>query len=236
MHDYSHSVVPQDVGKEISALNLVVSTGNDDLRGGSHAGDNCDVSVELASGTIALLNVNGGHNWTNWTDHTVPIPLPAGGLKGGDVKGLKLHTGFGGGIGGDNWNVNRIQLQATLASISSESLGWFPWFLVHNEVKMEPGAVVTALWRSNNTHLDLFATGNDGAVWSTSWEAAHGWFPWFLVHNEVKMQPGATVTALWRSNHTHLDLFATGNDGAVWSASWEASHGWNPWSLVHNEV
>jgi ATP-dependent DNA ligase len=31
---------------------------------------------------------------------------------------------------------------------------------------------MTALWRSNDTHLDLFATGDDGAVWSTSWEAA----------------------------------------------------------------
>ncbi len=113
---------------------------------------------------------------------------------------------------------------------------WQPWFLVHNEVKMQPGATVTALWRSNETHLDLFAIGNDGAVWSTSWEATTGWEPWFLVHNEVKMQPGATVTALWRSNDTHLDLFATGNDGAVWSTSWEATTGWEPWFLVHNEV
>jgi len=63
--------------------------------------------------------------------------------------------------------------------------------------------------------LDPGLSGNDGAVWSASWEASRGWWPWFLVHNEVKMQPGATVTALWRSNETHLDLFATGNGGAV---------------------
>jgi hypothetical protein len=72
-------------------------------------------------------------------------------------------------------------------------------------------------------------TGNDGAVWSTWWEASPGWQPWFLVHNEVKMQRGATVTALWRSNDTHLDLFATGTDGAVWSTWWEASPGWQLW-------
>jgi len=108
------------------------------------------------------------------------------------------------------------------------------WFLVHNEVKMQRGATVTALWRSNDTHLDLFATGNDGAVWSTWWESAHGWQPWFLVHNEVKMQPGATVTALWRSNDTHLDLFATGNDGAVWSTWWESAHGWQPWFAIYD--
>jgi hypothetical protein len=99
-------------------------------------------------------------------------------------------------------------------------------------VKMQPGATVTALWRSNDTHLDLFATGNDGAVWSTWWEAAPGWQNWFLVDNAVKMQPGATVTALWRSNDTHLDLFATGNDGAVWSTWWEAAPGWQNWFLI----
>jgi hypothetical protein len=110
------------------------------------------------------------------------------------------------------------------------------WFLVHNEIRMQPGAAVSAVWRSNDTHLDLFATGTDGAVWSTWWEGAHGWQPWFLVHNEIRMQPGATVTAVWRSNDTHLDLFATGTDGAVWSTWWEGAHGWQPWFLVHNEI
>lgn len=120
LHDYSVTVTPQDIGAEVSALNLVISTGNDDLRAGSNAGDNCDVTVELTSGqTIKLTNVNGGHNWHNWTDHTVIVPLPAGGLKGGDVKSLTLHTGFGGGSGGDNWNVNRLQLQAALAPVST---------------------------------------------------------------------------------------------------------------------
>jgi hypothetical protein len=118
LHDFSLGVPTQDAGVAISALNLVISTGNDDLRGGSHPGDNCDVTVVLASGPpIMLANVNGGKNWVNWSDHTVAIPLPAGGLKGGDVKSLQLHTGFGGGIGGDNWNIERIQLQATLAPI-----------------------------------------------------------------------------------------------------------------------
>ncbi|MBV9811641.1 MAG: hypothetical protein JO326_02755, partial [Acetobacteraceae bacterium] len=114
--------------------------------------------------------------------------------------------------------------------------GWGAWFLPHNEVKMQPGAAVTALWRSNNTHLDLFATGTDGAVWSTWWEAGPGWQPWFQPNSQVKMQPGATVTALWRSNDTHLDLFATGNDGAVWSTWWEAAKGWQPWFLPNNQV
>ena len=115
VHDKLIAVPAEDAGKNVRALNLIISTGNDDLRGGSSAGDNCNVTVELDSGkSIALTNVNGGKNWTNWSSHNVSIPIPAGGLKGGDVKAINLHTGFGGGISGDNWNVNRVQLEATL--------------------------------------------------------------------------------------------------------------------------
>ena len=109
VHDLVEGVPPQDVGEAVSALDLTISTGNDDLRGGNNAGDNCDVIIELTNGkSIAINNVNAGSNWKDWTDHTVGIPLPNGGLSGGDVASVKLHTGFGGGIGGDNWNVNRI--------------------------------------------------------------------------------------------------------------------------------
>ena len=51
-------------------------------------------------------------------------------------------------------------------------------------------------------------------------EASQGWQPWFPVVPGTKMRPGATVTAVWRSNDTHLDLYATGNDGTVWSTWW----------------
>jgi hypothetical protein len=115
VHDLRELVNPQDAGRSVRALDLIISTGNDDLRGGGNPGDNCNVTIELASGaTIVINNINAGHTLPNWSDHTVSIPLPAGGLKGGDVRAVRLHTGFGGGIGGDNWNVNRIQLKATL--------------------------------------------------------------------------------------------------------------------------
>jgi hypothetical protein len=40
---------------------------------------------------------------------------------------------------------------------------WQPWFLIHPEIKANPEAIVTALWRDPQ-HLDLFMTGTDGAV------------------------------------------------------------------------
>ena len=116
VHDLLESIpLGQDVGVALTDLELIISVGNDDLRGGSHAQDNCDVTIGLNNGqSITLKNVNNGKKWDNWTNHTVKIPLPAGGLRGGDVKNVKLHTGFGGGFDGDNWNVQRIQLIATL--------------------------------------------------------------------------------------------------------------------------
>jgi hypothetical protein len=119
-HDFDVplSIPPGDLGKEITKLELLISSGNDDLRGGSNQGDNCRVDVALAKGSKAkpigsLHNVNHGETWAGWETHTVTIPVPKG-FKGSDLGGVKLHTGFGGGTGGDNWNVNRVQLRATL--------------------------------------------------------------------------------------------------------------------------
>jgi hypothetical protein len=115
VHDLSIPVASQDSGKAVQALSLIVSTGNDDLRGGGNPGDNCDVTLALTGGrTIVMHNINGGGDWGNWSVHTVAVPLGGSGLVGGDLTSLHLHTGFGGGLGGDNWNVQRVQLEATL--------------------------------------------------------------------------------------------------------------------------
>ena len=124
VHQLSVPVPAKDVGTAVSALDLVIATGNDDLRGGSGPGDNCDVEVDLANRPnqpIRLTNVNGGRSFAGWSSHTVSIPIPAGGLRGGDVRSIKLITHFGGGLGGDNWNVNQLRLRATLANGSPGS-------------------------------------------------------------------------------------------------------------------
>jgi hypothetical protein len=103
-----------DNDQPISSLELLVATGNDDLRGGGNPGDNADVSLHLANGSsISLSNINHSGTWAGWTENLVWIPVLPGTLRAGDIKSLSLHTGFGGGIGGDNWNVQRLQLRAT---------------------------------------------------------------------------------------------------------------------------
>src|SRR5438874_806163 len=117
---------------------------------------------------------------------------------------------------------------------------WQSWFLIHPAIKMQAGATVTAVWREPGKHLDLFATGTDGAVWKIGRAKRGGWRHegWLLIHAEIKMQAGATVTAVWREPAKHLDLFATGTDGAVWSIWWNNTVGWRPegWLLIRAEI
>ena len=75
-------------------------------------------------------------------------------------------------------------------------------------------------WQSESEGI---ATGTEGSV---TYYITSSWHTWILIHPEVKMQPGATVTALWHGPD-HLDLFVTGTDGAVWSAYWETASGWH---------
>ncbi len=97
-----------------------------------------------------------------------------------------------------------------------------------------PGATVIALVPRDN-HIDLFATGTHGAVWTTWWEPGPSWQNWFPIHPETKMQPGATVSALVPRDN-HIDLFATGADGTVWSTWWEPGPSWQNWFPIHPET
>ncbi len=101
------------------------------------------------------------------------------------------------------------------------------WFTLHSETKMGPGAKVTAVWSDQDKHLDLFAADQNGAVWSIWWDTG-GWRVegWVTIHPETKVNPGATVTALWGDPDKHLDLFATGPDGTAWSIWWNDTEGW----------
>ncbi len=39
------------------------------------------------------------------------VPLPAS-VKPGDVRGVRLETTFGGGMGGDNWNLDHLEVES----------------------------------------------------------------------------------------------------------------------------
>jgi hypothetical protein len=121
-----------------------------------------------------------------------------------------------------------------------EAPKWQNWTEINPTPKANFGATVTALWAPRHKgHLDLFMTDADGKVWTTWWEEAPKWQPWFPVGPTPPVSPpplmerGATVTALWAPGHKgHLDLFAIDADGTVWSTWWEEGPQWQPWFPV----
>jgi len=83
-------------------------TGGDDLRGGN---DNVHMILLLRDGRqIRFENVNERQRWMNGSWNEVARPLPDS-LRRGDIVGIRLETTFGGGIGGDNWNLDRLIVQ-----------------------------------------------------------------------------------------------------------------------------
>src|SRR5512146_3285883 len=60
-------------GCKVKTLQLLIRTGNDDLRGGAN---NLNVEIHFAGGRMQeAKNVNGGQTWHNNSQHTVVIPL-----------------------------------------------------------------------------------------------------------------------------------------------------------------
>jgi hypothetical protein len=85
-------------------LHFTIVTGNDDLRG---SGDNVYGVVDVAgTETRRILNLRG-MRWADGSRHEVDIPLPAG-FRLEDLRSIDLETTFGGGIGGDNWNMASV--------------------------------------------------------------------------------------------------------------------------------
>lgn len=89
-------------------LIIMLETGGDDLRGGN---DNVHIHVLLRNGrSLRFENVNNRRRWINNSWHTVALPLP-GGVGPADVRGIRLETTFGGGMGGDNWNLDSVSVR-----------------------------------------------------------------------------------------------------------------------------
>ena len=86
-----------------------VVEGSADLRGGN---DNLNVVVNFRDGTKQLMpNVNKGQRWADNTTQTFNIslrwPVPVT-----EIASLEFRTTFGGGSGGDNWDMQQLKIRA----------------------------------------------------------------------------------------------------------------------------
>jgi hypothetical protein len=173
--------------------------------------------------TVVVSNASPGGEVDLWyaTQLTVPVPSVVT-----DLSRFRDHIDLftvapDGGVNSTFWDANG---------------GWnLRWFRLGDPnfgdgFTIPPGSTVTSLSRFAN-HIDLFASGRDGGVYSTFWDASSGWFGhWFRLEDpnfgdHFTIPPGSPVTCLSRFRD-HIDLFVTGRDGGVYSTFWDASSGW----------
>ncbi|MBX2952734.1 MAG: hypothetical protein KF870_09520 [Leadbetterella sp.] len=109
-HTTSPPAIPQQSTLSdgfVRELMLEISTGGDDLRGGN---DNVHATVLFRSGEQQVFhNINLLQRWIDDYTETVPLVLNRA-TKKEDIVGVILSTTFTGGIGGDNWNIDKFKV------------------------------------------------------------------------------------------------------------------------------
>ena len=99
----------------LTQLVLEFATGEDDLRGGN---DNVHLIVLLRGGREARFdNANDFKRWMGGSINEVAKALPDS-LSPGDVVGVRLQTTFGGGLGGDNWDLAELVVRVRYGTAS----------------------------------------------------------------------------------------------------------------------
>ena len=86
----------------------------DDLRGGN---DNLHVLIKLKftpARNISLNNINAGRKWPNFTERTITKPLMVPPFTFDDIEEIVLRHSGGGGIGADNWHLDKLKITLTI--------------------------------------------------------------------------------------------------------------------------
>ena len=90
-------------------LELTIRTGGDDLRGDN---DDLNITVFFRDGRRQVArNINNGKAWSNNSTHVENITLNQA-VDPTNIVELDLETTFGGGSGGDNWDMDSLTVKA----------------------------------------------------------------------------------------------------------------------------
>ena len=93
----------------VSEILLEIRTGGDDLRGGN---DNVSVAVRInGKPEQSFPNINKSARWIGNYTETVSLRLTTP-VRKEDIQSIFFKTSFGGGIGGDNWNMDWVKVMA----------------------------------------------------------------------------------------------------------------------------
>jgi hypothetical protein len=100
---------------QVNKLVFTFWTGDDDLRGGN---DNLNITIHFADGTTQFEpNVNHGQRWADGSTKGTEVLLNRP-VTIDQIKTITLSDTFTGGSGGDNWNMNSMQVDAWVNSVS----------------------------------------------------------------------------------------------------------------------
>jgi hypothetical protein len=95
----------------VVAVRLAIGTGSDDLRGGTPL----SLQIHLRNGlTIGTPIAHDG--WSNDSLHLCEAPV-IGSPTYAELLSIGLHFEGGGGIGGDNWNMNQFDVDVLSNSV-----------------------------------------------------------------------------------------------------------------------
>jgi hypothetical protein len=162
-------------GLMVSRLEFTIKTGGDDLRGGN---DNLNVAIHFRNGAVQLKqNVNDGRSWGNNTVHGFSIVLEHSVASNG-IAAIEFHTTFGGGTGGDNWDMASVSVKAIGPALDKVIVthGFYRFTGDENRLVMpvtiaETGKAVKLELtiqtggddlRGDNDNLDIVVNFNDG--------------------------------------------------------------------------
>lgn len=99
-------------------LSIEINTGSDDLRGGN---DNVNLIVLMKSGAqVRFNNLNLSSRLADNSTYKSTQILTSG--KVADISGFRLETTLGGGMGGDNWNLNRLTIYGIVNNVPTKMI------------------------------------------------------------------------------------------------------------------
>ena len=126
----------------------------------------------------------------------------------------------------------------------ANACGWRPFTPISPAATLPYGGEVTSIVRRPG-QIDLFASGNDGKVYTASWNdatspAGPNWYSrmaWSPISPANTSRPGQVVSAISR-RPGHIDLFVVGHDGKIYTRAWDENapnDSWyaaNAWSAI----
>jgi hypothetical protein len=100
-------------------LLLVFATGADDMRGGA---DHVDLALTMTDNTVrTFTDISEGGRWLPMYTETVRL-IPTQPFAPGSIKSVRISTNGTGGMNGDNWEMQSVQLVAVGNGLSRSLL------------------------------------------------------------------------------------------------------------------